>query len=86
MRAQDAVRNRQILVLPQRRSDQNAVSTHGDRIRQVAQAEGVREGSWRKGQDPLRQDPEGETVKKAKQLPVYSRVQSSGAGLGMNEE
>lgn len=49
MHAQDAVRNRQIWVLPPRRSDQNAVSAHGDRIRQVAQAEGVREGSLEEG-------------------------------------
>ena len=49
MRAQNTVRNKQIWVLPPRRSDQTAVSGHGDRIRQIAQAEGVREGSRRRG-------------------------------------
>lgn len=36
--------NRHIWVLPPGRSDQNEVSTNGDRIGHVAQPEGVREG------------------------------------------
>ena len=44
-------------MLPPRRSDQNAVSAHGDRIRQVAQAEGVREGSLEEGTRPSQTRP-----------------------------